>query len=152
MDNIGAIFVIWLHNTFQIENPQCTTAFTSAPSTQYKTQGFLKPDGQRHLSHWCHKWSPQSGWVGGRVCGQIGGDCALVGPHRRSHPTAPPQPSVRMGKACASVLNTCLSGESSALLSEKSRKKYLSVSPRKKLSILSRGSGLEGLRTLFMEE
>lgn len=57
----------------------------------------------------------------------------------------------QMGSGWASVLKTNLSRLIRSTSSEKSRKKYLSVSPRKKLSILSRGSGLLGLCTLLME-
>lgn len=56
-----------------------------------------------------------------------------------------------MGSGWASVLKTYLSGLSSSMSSEKSRYKYFSVSPRKKLSILSRGPGLAGSRTLLMD-
>ncbi|TNN35191.1 hypothetical protein EYF80_054642 [Liparis tanakae] len=55
------------------------------------------------------------------------------------------------GSAWASVLNTYLSRSSSGASSEKSRYRYFSVSPRKKLSILSRGPGFTGSRTLLME-
>lgn len=56
-----------------------------------------------------------------------------------------------MGRGWASVLKMYLSRLSSSMSSEKSRYKYFSVSPRKKLSILSRGPGLTGSRTLLMD-
>lgn len=49
------------------------------------------------------------------------------------------------------MLKTNLSRLSSLGLSEKSRYRYFSVSPRKKLSILSRGIGYSGSRTLLMD-
>lgn len=58
---------------------------------------------------------------------------------------------VHMGRGWASVLKTTLSRLSRLGSSEKSRYRYLSVSPRKKLSILSRGLGYFGSRTLLME-
>lgn len=56
-----------------------------------------------------------------------------------------------MGSGWASVLKMYLSRLSSSMSSEKSRYRYFSVSPRKKLSILSRGPGFTGSQTLLMD-
>lgn len=56
-----------------------------------------------------------------------------------------------MGRGWASVLKTYLSNWRSSASSEKSRYKYFSVSPRKKLSILSLGPGLAGSSTLLID-
>lgn len=58
---------------------------------------------------------------------------------------------VQTGRGWASVLKTKASRLSRWGSSEKSRYRYLSVSPRKKLSILSRGLGCSRSRTLSME-
>lgn len=57
----------------------------------------------------------------------------------------------QMGSGWASVLKTYWSRLIKFTSSEKSKKKYLRVSPKKKLSILSLGSGLLGLWTLSMD-